>query len=50
MFFTNDPHYAMNYMATGYNKREDSWCVVTTVDRFNLKVFDFMDELHIKKL
>ena len=41
MFFTNDPHYALEYMVTGFNNRKNSACVVATVNRLKLHVFDF---------
>lgn len=46
MFFSDDPHYALLYM----DDNKNSWCVVTTVNRFKLKVFDFTDINDVKKL
>ena len=50
MFFTNDPHYALEYMDIGFSNRKDSVCVITTVNRFNLKIFDFSDINDVNKL
>lgn len=50
MFFTNDPHYALLYMDTGYNNRKNGSCIVTTVNKFKLHVFDFSSMSDVSKL
>lgn len=50
MFFTNDPHYALLYMDTGYNNKKNGSCIVTTVNKFKLHVFDFSNMSDVSKL
>ena len=50
MFFTNDPHYALQYMDNGYINRKNGSCIVTTVNKFKLRVFDFSNMNDISKL
>ena len=50
MFFTNDPHYALLYMDTGYSNKKNGVCVVTTVNKFKLRVFDFSSMSDVSKL
>ena len=50
MFFTNDPHYALQYMDNGYINRKNGSCIVTTVNKFKLRVFDFSNMSDVSKL
>lgn len=50
MFFTTNPEYAMNYMQTGYNNKNDSCCIAVTMNQFKLKIFDFTDRTDVHKL
>ena len=50
MFFTNDPHYALQYMDNGYINRKNGSCIVTTVNKFKLRVFDFSSISDVSKL
>ena len=50
MFFTTNPEYAMNYMQTGYNNKNDSCCIVAMMNQFKLKTFDFTDKTDVHKL
>ena len=50
MFFTNDPHYALLYMDNGYINRKNGSCIVTTVNKFKLRVFDFSSMSDVSKL
>ena len=50
MFFTNDPHYALLYMDNGYINRKKGSCIVTTVNKFKLRVFDFSSMSDVSKL
>lgn len=49
LFLTRNPKYAMIYMKKNGNI-QDSRCIVCTVNRYNLKVFDFTDIDDINKL
>ena len=49
LFLTRNPKYAMSYMKKNGNIK-DSRCIVCTVNRYKLKIFDFTDINDINKL
>ena len=50
MFFTNDPHYALQYMDNGYINRKNGSCIVTTGNKFKLRVFECSNMSDVSKL